>query len=114
MSPFTGAAGPGMPWHYNNNMHDYDSVQRRELGWSIMPVVEDFFSDVPLNQGEWISGMDVRNDEMAELLFLTEGKSRAQRAVGVINNRTVNRYTMREDWCDRNPDRCDCDLQETN
>ncbi len=111
ISPFTGAAGPGMPWHYNNNMPEYDSIQRRELGWGIMPVVKEFFSDVPLNQGDWISGFDLRKDQMAELHYLTEGK-RAQRAVAVINNRTVNRYTMRESWCDENPDKCDCDLQD--
>jgi len=111
MSPFTGAAGPGMPWHYNNNMQSYDSVQRRELGWSIMPVVQEFFSDVPLHKGDWESGMDVRRDKMAELYYLNEGK-RAQRSVAVINNRTVNRYTMRESWCDENPDKCDCDLQD--
>jgi hypothetical protein len=112
MSPFTGAAGPGMPWHYNNNMPEYDSVQRRELGWSVMPVVKDFFSNVPLNEGEWTAGLDIRKDELAELLYLTEGASRAKRAVAVINNRSVNRYTMREAWCDENPDVCDCDLQE--
>lgn len=111
MTPFTGAAGPGMPWHYNNNMPEYDSVQRREFGWSIMPVVENFFSDVPLNRGDWQSGYDIRRDRMAELHYLTEG-NRAQRAVAVINNRTVNRYTMRESWCDENPDFCDCDLQD--
>ena len=110
MSPFTGAAGPGMPWHYNNNMPEYDSIRRRELGWGIMPVVDKFFSDVPLNRGDWQSGFDLRRDEMAELHYLTEG-NRAQRAVAVINNRTVNRYTMRETWCDENPDKCDCDLQ---
>ncbi|MCR9173445.1 MAG: hypothetical protein NXI10_13170 [bacterium] len=113
MSPFTGAAGAGMPWHYNNNMAVYDSVRRRELGWSIMPVMDNFFSDVPLNRGNWIAGFDIRKDERAELLYLTEGK-RAERAVAVISNRTVNRYTMRESWCDENPDACDCDLSESD
>ncbi len=113
MSPFTGAAGAGMPWHYNNNMAVYDSVRRRELGWSVMPVVDEFFSEVPLNQGEWFAGFDIRKDERAELLYLTEGK-RAERAVAVISNRTVNRYTMRESWCDENPDFCDCDLSESD
>lgn len=110
ISPFTGAAGPGMPWHYNNNMPEYDSIRRRELGWGIMPVVDDFFSEVPLNRGDWQSGFDLRRDQMAELHYLTEGH-RASRAVAVINNRTVNRYSMRETWCDENPDKCDCDLQ---
>ncbi|GAB5416091.1 MAG: hypothetical protein Crog4KO_13240 [Crocinitomicaceae bacterium] len=112
MSPFTGAAGPGMPWYYNNNTPEFDSTERRFLGWSVMPVVENFFSDVPLHEGNWVAGLDIRNDELAELLFLTEKASRSERAVAVINNRTVNRYTMREAWCDENPDKCDCDLQE--
>jgi len=111
ISPFTGAAGPGMPWHYNNNMRVFDSIERRLLGWSVMPVVDKFFSDVPLNNGNWKSGLDIRQDGMAELLYLTEGP-RAERAVAVINNRTVNRYTMREAWCDEDPDNCHCYLPE--
>lgn len=112
MSPFTGAAGAGMPWHYNNNMPEYDSVQQRELGWSIMPVVADFFTEVPLNQGVWEPGFDVRKDKRAEIVYLTEGRSSAQRAVAVINNRTVNRYSMREAWCDSQPQKCDCALED--
>lgn len=112
MSPFTGAAGAGMPWDYNNNMPIYDSVARREKGWSIIPVMSKFFSDVPLNDGIWEPGFDVRRDGKVELLYLTEGQGRAERAVAVINNRTVNRYTMREYWCDERPQDCSCYLSE--
>jgi len=110
MSPFTGAAGAGMPWDYNNNMPIYDSVARREKGWSILPVMADFFADVPLNEGMWNPGFDLRKDQKAEMLYLTEGEGRAERAVAVINNRTVNRYTMRESWCDERPEDCACYL----
>lgn len=112
MSPFSGGLGAVLPWHYNNNMPDYDSTEQRLDAWSIMPVVSDFFSDVPLHEGEWESGFYLREDKRVEMLFLTEGSSSADRAVAVINNRTVNRYTMRENWCDENPNKCDCYLSE--
>ncbi len=112
MSPFSGAVGAGMPWHYNNNMPEYDSTEQRLDAWSIMPVVDTFFNDVPLNKSAWTPGFDVRTDRKVEMLYLKETESSAARAVGVINNRTVNRYTMREDWCDENPTKCDCYLTE--
>jgi hypothetical protein len=75
-----------------------------------MPVMEEFFSDVPLNVGTWNPGVDLRKDKKVEMLYLTEGDGRAERAVAVINNRTVNRYTMREKWCDERPEECACYL----
>jgi len=112
MSPFAGGLGAVLPWHYNNNTPEYDSTQQRLDSWSIMPVMLDFFSDVPLHEGDWQPGFELRKDKRVEMLFLTESSSSADRAVAVINNRTVNRYTMRVNWCDENPQKCDCYLSE--
>lgn len=112
MSPFSGAMGGGLPWHFNNNSAEFHLTEQREDAWSTMNVIKEFFKDVPLNKGEWFTGVDVRKDKKAEVLFLRDGESSAESAVAVINNRTVNRYTMREDWCDDEPERCDCYLSE--
>lgn len=112
MSPFTGAAGAGMAWHYNNNTPDYDSIQDRLDAWSIMPVVANFFDGINLDEGPWRAGNDVRNDNKAEMLYLKNRETDANQAVAVVSNRTVNRYTMREPWCDENPGACDCSLSE--
>lgn len=112
MSVFSGAAGPGLPWHFNNNSAVYDSVADRENAWSTMTVIQNFLEDVPLHKGNWTPGFDVRKDKRAEMLFITDRESSSETAIAVINNRTVNRYTMREDWCDDNPVKCDCWMNE--
>lgn len=112
MSPFSGAMGAGLPWHFNNNSAEFHKTALRKDAWSTMKVIRSFFEDVPLLEGEWHTGFDVRKDKKAELLFLRDSESSAQRAVAVINNRTVNRFTMREDWCDDQPELCDCYLTE--
>ena len=108
MSAFTGAAGPGLSWRFNNNDPEYDKVEQRERAWSAMKVVNDFFADVPLNKGSWYPGFELRSDKKAEMLFLRNSESSATKAVAVISNRTVNNYTMREAWCDEDPALCDC------
>ncbi len=112
MSAFSGAAGPGLAWRFNNNDPEFENEQNRMNAWRILPVVKAFFEDVPLHEGNWQPGFDLRKDKKAEMLFLTEKASSSQRAVAVINNRTVNRYSMREEWCDESPESCDCSLTE--
>lgn len=108
MSAFTGAAGPGLAWRYNNNDPEYDNTEQRERAWSAMNVVSNFFEDVPLNKGAWFPGFDLRSDKKSEMLYLRNSESSATKAVAVISNRTVNNYSMRESWCDENPTLCDC------
>lgn len=112
MSAFSGAAGPGLAWRYNNNDPEFDNTEDRMNAWRILPVVQEFFADVPLHKGNWQPGFDLRKDKKAEMLYLTESTSSSERAVAVINNRTVNRYSMREEWCDDALETCDCYLNE--
>ncbi len=106
ITPFTGAAGAGLPWHYNSNQPTWDDVAERNDALSTIPSMAQFLNTVDLNQDEWYNDFDVRKDKAAEVIYLRDFESDARKAIGVINNRTVNRYTLRESWCDSTD--CDC------
>lgn len=113
ITPFTGAAGAGLPWHYNSNQPTWDDVAERNDALSTIPVMKNFLDGLDLSAGDWVNDLDVRKDFRSEVIYLRNSPTGASKAVGVINNRTVNRYTMRENWC-LNHTICDCYPEDLN
>lgn len=99
MSSFTGSLGAGLPFSFSNLSDDEYYDPDRSLYLSVIPAVKEFFQGIHLDAGPWEIGRDVRDDNKAELLYLRSQEDN-KRAVGVINNRTVNSFTQRDQYCD--------------
>lgn len=115
MSMFTGAAGAGLPWEYNINGPLWDSVPERLKGWEPMTTLPLFLDGIDFNQEDWEPGATASAANKSEAVYLRNNKYDAGKAIGIISNRTVNRYTMREvEWCDtldsNGESSCDCYL----
>ncbi|MBL4861492.1 MAG: T9SS type A sorting domain-containing protein [Crocinitomicaceae bacterium] len=105
MTAFTGSATAGLPWYYNNTTDEYSLTAERESAWSAFKVIKDFMQGIHLDAGPWKPGYDRRDDLLAELLYLKSQEGN-KRAIGVINNKTVNYYNQRMAGCETID--CDC------
>ncbi len=111
MSLFTGAAGAGLPWGYNNSIDQWELTSERLEGWEPLQYMPLHLAGVDLNHDNWSPAKWVSTSNKSEIVYLKNQISDATKAIGIINNRTVNRYTMRESWCDWDENgisNCDC------
>jgi len=107
MSIFTGVASVGLPWDYNSSLWNWDDTADRLKGWEPIQVMKGFLNGIDLNHDDWRPDTDISNDSLAELVYLRNEYLGATHAIGVINNLTVNRHTMREPGC-AVTNGCDC------
>ncbi len=84
LSPFTGLSGVAMPWlNYNNN---------QDL-WRYFGFVNQFMNAIDLSKGKWTSDYKASKSKKVELYHLV---SEEREVIGVINNKTYNYFTMKE------------------
>lgn len=89
LSPFTGLSGVAMPWlNYNDN----DDL------WKHFKFINSFMNQVDLSGGGWNTNANKSKSNLVEIYGLQNKKERL--AIGVVNNRTYNYYTTRNDCVD--------------
>ncbi|MCT4582170.1 MAG: hypothetical protein N4A35_12230 [Flavobacteriales bacterium] len=86
LSPFTGLSGVAMPWL--NYTDDADL-------WKYFDFVSGFMQEVDLIHNKWDAKYTVAKSNLVEVYSLQNTKQK--QAVGALNNRTYNYYTMRND-----------------
>lgn len=116
MSPFTGAAA-GLAFRYNNAGPEYYKTPLREDAWTIFQRVREIFDGIDLDGQDYQAFWDepsVPFGEKAQVEFIyLRSNLGDERAIGIVNNRTVNRYTMRDvDLCDTAG--CTCEMYDLN
>lgn len=94
MSAFTGAGGAALPWSPNPTDLAAFNTPERDTIWSMLAIMKDFMAGIPLDEENWTPDKSVLSDLSAEMLYL-KSPTNPKRAVGVINNRTVNHYTQK-------------------
>lgn len=94
IAPFDGSTG-GIPYDRNNNFTTSQNIAERNELWKTYGYVNNFLSGVELNDDDWYFGYDDRDDDYADVTYIRK-KSAPQRAMGAIQNKTVNYYTLRD------------------
>lgn len=98
LSPFTGLSGVAMPWlNYNDNA---------DL-WKQFKFINSFMNQVNLLGDGWRSMANKSKSNLADIYSLQNKKE--QLVIGVVNNRTYNYYTTRNDCSD-----CFCSKDTVN
>ncbi len=88
-SSFTGIAGSGMEWHHQ---HDYSLMQHNVN-------LRNFIGNLQFGANLasiWYPEYDVRQDKLAAM-YCMRSQEIDKRVIGVIDNRTVNYWTMAAD-----------------
>ncbi|MCH2197662.1 MAG: hypothetical protein MK081_02685 [Flavobacteriales bacterium] len=85
VSSFTGLAGTGINW---NKQHDPDL-------WKTYKNITTFMNSLPLDEWDFENHSDLRSDKTVELISL-KSTDKGRMAAGVVNNLTMNFYTMRD------------------
>ncbi|MGB0423282.1 MAG: hypothetical protein ACPGED_03120 [Flavobacteriales bacterium] len=86
MSSFSGMSGSGMNWSNQTNMDLWSHLQR----------VDSIISRLDLIGDEWSYGNDISKNKLADMVHLRTKKT-TKRAMGVVNNRTLNFYTLNDE-----------------
>ncbi len=97
LSGFTGSAGTAIPWQQSHQDGPALASQRLAL-WQIYGFVAGFFEGRKLEYDDYVSGHWERHDGKAELLYLRSfgDNSGPKMAIGAVQNKTVNYYTMND------------------
>lgn len=98
LSPFTGLSGVAMPWINYIDQKNH---------WQYFKFVNEFMNQVDLSQGNWSSTVSIAKSNIVDVYTLQNSKEK--QAVGVVNNRTYNYYTTRNDCSD-----CFCNKDTVN
>jgi hypothetical protein len=81
---FTGNANSNNQWHYQ---HNYDLLQHHIK-------LKDFIYGTDFHNIIWEPSYNSRNDEKATIFYLKSTNENKPRAIGVIDNKTVNYWTI--------------------